>query len=339
MTTASEINRINIAAWVLMAGALMFVLLAHLLPALLAGLLVHELVRVISERISLKRLHGRKAKIVTVALLAAAVVSLLIAGFMGGAAFFRSDAGSLPALLTRLAEILSSSKSMLPAFVRDYIPADTALLRENIAIWLREHATELQGAGKEAAVVAAHVLVGMILGAMISLYEVASHETMRPLSAALAKRVMFFSQSFRRVVFAQVRIALINATFTWIYLGLVLPLLMDVHLPLLKTMVVLTFILGLIPVVGNLVSNSIIVIISLSVSLQLALMSLGYLVAIHKLEYFLNARIVGGQIKARVWEILLAMLTMEAAFGLGGVVAAPIYYAYLKSELSNRGLI
>jgi predicted PurR-regulated permease PerM len=336
--TAPANNNINIAAWILMACAMIFVLLAHLLPALLAGLLVHELVRVISERISLRRLHGRKAKIVTVALLAAVVMSLLIAGFMAGAAFFRSEAGSLPALLTRLAEILSSSKSMLPAFVREYIPADTQLLRQNIATWLREHATELQGAGKEAAVVAAHVLVGMILGAMISLYEIASHETMRPLAAALAKRVMFFSQSFRRVVFAQVRIALINATFTWLYLGVALPL-MDIHLPLLKTMVVLTFLLGLIPVVGNLVSNTVIVIISLSISLKLALMSLGYLVVIHKLEYFLNARIVGGQIKARIWEILLAMLAMEAAFGLGGVIAAPIYYAYLKTELSNRGLI
>lgn len=338
MTASTESSRVNLAAWILMACALMFVLLAHLLPALLAGLLVHELVRVISERISLKRLRGRKAKIVTVALLAAVVVSLLIAGFTAGVAFFRSDAGSLPALLTRLAEILSSSKAMLPAFVREYIPADTQALRLNIATWLREHAAEVQGAGKQAAVVAAQVLVGMILGALISLHEIASHETMRPLAAALAKRVMYFSQSFRRVVFAQVRIALINATFTWLYLGVALPL-MDVHLPLLKTMVALTFILGLIPVVGNLVSNTVIVIISLSISLKLALMSLGYLVIIHKLEYFLNARIVGSQIKARIWEILLAMLAMEAAFGLGGVIAAPIYYAYLKNELSAKGLI
>lgn len=338
MTASTESSRVNLAAWILMACALMFVLLAHLLPALLAGLLVHELVRVISERISLKRLRGRKAKIVTVALLAAVVVSLLIAGFTAGVAFFRSDAGSLSALLTRLAEILSSSKAMLPAFVREHIPADTQALRLNIATWLREHAAEVQGAGKQAAVVSAHVLVGMILGALISLHEIASHETMRPLAAALAKRVMYFSQSFRRVVFAQVRIALINATFTWLYLGVALPL-MDVHLPLLKTMVALTFILGLIPVVGNLVSNTVIVIISLSISLKLALMSLAYLVIIHKLEYFLNARIVGGQIKARIWEILLAMLTMEAAFGLGGVVAAPIYYAYLKNELSAKGLI
>jgi predicted PurR-regulated permease PerM len=63
------------------------------------------------------------------------------------------------------------------------------------------------------------------------------------------------------------------------------------------------------------------------------------LVVVHKLEYFLNARIVGGQIRAHVWELLIAMLAMEAAFGLAGLIAAPIYYAYLKSELEGERLI
>jgi len=30
---------------------------------------------------------------------------------------------------------------------------------------------------------------------------------------------------------------------------------------------------------------------------------------------------------------------MEAAFGIAGIVAAPIYYAYIKSELRVRELI
>jgi len=37
--------------------------------------------------------------------------------------------------------------------------------------------------------------------------------------------------------------------------------------------------------------------------------------------------------------LLLAMLVMEAAFGMAGLVAAPIYYAYLKDELVGRQLI
>jgi len=101
----------------------------------------------------------------------------------------------------------------------------------------------------------------------------------------------------------------------------------------------ITFIAGLLPVVGNLISNTVILIVSLSQSLAIAVASLAFLVVIHKAEYFLNARIVGARIHAKAWELLVAMLVMEAAFGIAGLIAAPIYYAYLKDELAARKLI
>ena len=45
------------------------------------------------------------------------------------------------------------------------------------------------------------------------------------------------------------------------------------------------------------------------------------------------------RIYARAWELLLAMIVMEAAFGIAGLIAAPIYYAYIKNELSIARLI
>jgi hypothetical protein len=30
---------------------------------------------------------------------------------------------------------------------------------------------------------------------------------------------------------------------------------------------------------------------------------------------------------------------MEACFGIPGLIAAPIYYAYLKDELAEKGLV
>lgn len=338
MSAASIERRSLIAAWIIVALGLLFILYAHLLPALLAGLLVHELVAAFAQRRPLNLLRGTGAKLVTVALLAAAIISLLTFGTMSALAFFHSDAGSISVLLAKLAEIIESSKSMLPVYVQDSIPADVEVLKQNIVNWLRSHAVDLQRFGKEAGRMLTHILIGMILGGLISLREVSAADPVRPLSAALAERVERIAAAFRRVVFAQFRIASINAVFTWLYLGVILPLL-GIDLPLLKTLVALTFILGLIPVAGNLISNTIITIVSLSVSLQVALMSLAYLVIIHKLEYFLNARIVGSHINARAWEILVAMLVMEAAFGIDGVIAAPIYYAYLKSELSDRGLV
>ena len=124
----------------------------------------------------------------------------------------------------------------------------------------------------------------------------------------------------------------------WLGAPAILPL-FGINLPLVKTMIAVTFIVGLLPVLGNLISNTVIVVVSLSVSLYVAIGSLVFLIAIHKLEYFINARIIGGQIRARAWELLLAMLVMESAFGIPGVIAAPIYYAYIKYELSARGLI
>ena len=59
----------------------------------------------------------------------------------------------------------------------------------------------------------------------------------------------------------------------------------------------------------------------------------------HKLEYFVNARIIGQRINAAAWEMLLAMLVLDHLFGLAGLVIAPVLYAYLKAELKQAGLV
>ena len=326
--------RFDIAAWVT-AGALLFLTIyLHLLPALLAGLLVYELVHVIAERIT-ARTGG---KVAAVGLLATLIVGLLVAMMFGIVEFVRGDAGSLPRLLIKLAEIVEDSRDRLPAWILDYIPGDAETMKTTAITWLREHAAELRLVGGDIGRVLVHVLIGMVIGAMVSLNE-ASHAVARgPLAAALAERARRLGDAFRNVVFAQVRISALNTFFTAIYLLGVLPL-AGVHLPYAKTLVAITFLAGLLPVVGNLISNTVIVVVSLSQSASAALGSLVFLVVIHKLEYFLNARIVGERIRAKAWEILLAMLLMESAFGIAGLVAAPIYYAYLKDELAARKLV
>jgi predicted PurR-regulated permease PerM len=182
---------------------------------------------------------------------------------------------------------------------------------------------------------AAHLLIGMIIGALVALHDAVPHANLLPLTKALRERAVHLGEAFRRIVFAQVRIAAINAVLTGIYLAVILPL-AGIKLPLIKSMIAITFAAGMLPVVGNLISNTVLVIVALSHSLHIAVISLLYLVIIHKLEYFLNARIIGTQIEAKAWELLIAMLIMEATFGLVGVVAAPVLYAYLKRELAAR---
>ncbi len=336
--THDEALRYDVAAWLMAALALWLVLELRLLPGLLSGLLVYELVHFLAPRLYLGSRRHDKRKLAAVALVTAIVVVLFTALIFGAVAFFRSDSGSLSALLQKMAEIIEGSRARLPGWALQYMPGDAESLKLAVVAWLREHAGALQIAGTEAGLALLHVLIGMVIGALVSLREAGAGQSHGPLARALTERAARLGQAFRRMVFAQVRVAALNTLFTCIYLVLILPL-FGVHLPLIKTMIAITFVAGLLPVVGNLISNTVIVVVSLSHSLDAAAGSLAFLIAVHKFEYFLNARIVGAQIRASAWELLLAMLVMEAAFGIAGLIAAPIYYAYAKGELADRGLI
>lgn len=271
------------------------------------------------------------AKLVALSIIAAVIIGACTALILLLLGFLHGKLGHLSVLLDHMAVILESARDR---YGWQWIPA-TEQLKTQLAHALREHSGELQKTGGELGRLLVHALVGIVVGA------VAAFETgrpVRPLAVALQERMGRLLDAFQRVVFAQIRISVLNTVFTATYLLVVLPL-FHVDLPLRKTLVVITFVAGLIPVLGNLLSNTAIVVISLGTSLPVAFASLAYLVIIHKLEYFLNARIVGKEIRAAAWEILVAMILFEAVFGIAGVIAAPILYAYGKRELSDRGLI
>jgi len=330
---------VEIASWILAAVALFLVFHLHLLSAFLWGYAAYELVHVLGEKLFMRgrRAAGKRWAVVILAVLVVTALTLTVVGLL---AFFRGRGAlaSFPALLAQRADILETSKGHLPAWLANEIPDNADDLRNFGVTWLRVHAGELQTVGEQIGRSFVHALIGMVIGALVSLGEVATAGSRGPLAEALAERARRLGDAFRRIVFAQVRISAVNTLLTALYLGVLLPIL-GVSLPLVKTLIVLTFLAGLLPVAGNLISNTVIVIVSLAHSPGVALGSLIFLIVVHKLEYFLNARIVGTQIKAKAWELLLAMLVMESAFGMAGLIAAPIYYAYLKDELASRGLI
>jgi predicted PurR-regulated permease PerM len=330
-------SKYTVAAWVLTGVALFLVLQLHLLSALLAGMLVYALVHVIAPTLN-RHLSDQRAKLIAVGLLAVLVVMLITAVIVGTIVFFRSDAGGLSALLAQMAVIIESSSSAMPPWIIEDMPAGPEELKETLAAWFRAHAADVQLMGKQVGRLVGHTVIGMVIGAMVALHEALPTATNRPLTRELVERVVRLGHAFRGVVFAQIQISLINTIITGIYLVIVLPI-FGVNLPLKKTLVVATFVTGLLPVVGNLISNVVIVVVSLSHSFNVAAGSLLFLIVIHKLEYFLNARIVGRRVECRAWELLLAMVAMEAAFGIAGVIAAPIYYVYIKTELEDRGVV
>lgn len=337
MNKAKTLTRSDIASYVLAALALFIVVEFSLLVALFSGLLVYALAHVLVPTIE-KRYSSNKARTIAVVLLSSVIILLISAAIWGILVFFRSEAGNLQNLLQKLADIIEASRNQLPEWLSAYLPEGVEALRELMTGWLREHAGEAKGLGQEAGHIIVQLVLGMIIGSMVALQDATTEDNYRPFAKALLDRIGNLNLMFSKIVFAQVRISLINTAFTAVYLLVILPL-AGVHLPLTKSMIAITFLAGLIPVVGNIVSNTVIVIVGLSHSLQIAVASLVFMVVIHKLEYFLNARIIGSQINARAWEMLTAILVMETLFGMPGLVAAPVFYAYLKKELMDRQLV
>jgi predicted PurR-regulated permease PerM len=298
--------------------------------------LVFQLVHTISPRIE-RHMSSQWARWLSVVFLSAVIVGALTGITLGVSSRIENDVPSVQHLLDQAMQLIDQARGRIPQFIASYLPVDTEQMKARATELMQTHANMLQQSGTTAARGFTHVLLGMIIGAIIAVG--AQNQVQRlPLSTAFVTRVSRFADAFRRIVFAQVKISALNTVFTAIFLLVILPMFHD-QLPLSKTLVLITFIVGLLPVIGNLISNTVIVAVALSVSFPAAVMSLVFLILIHKLEYFLNARIVGTQIRSRAWELLIAMLVMEAAFGLSGLVAAPIYYAYLKSELEGEGLL
>ncbi len=321
-----------------MGLALLTVLTLDLVGALLAGLLVVYLVNMLAGVVRIPYLHNRYIKLVLVGVLASIVVTALTFAGIGISVFLRGGPDNLATLFTQLATIMDDLRGILPEAVVSYFPADADGVRATMAAWFRDNAEQIRLIGTDTLRIVVHVLAGLIIGGMIALRQATSLTRTKPLALALAQRADRLTTAFRRIMLAQVPISAINTVLSGIYLAVVLPL-YGIDLPFVKTLIAITFIAGLLPVVGNLISNTAIFLVSMTHSFTLAAVSLGYLVIIHKLEYLLNARIVGSHINARAWELLIAMLVLEAIFGLSGLIMAPLAYAYVKYELSEQGLV
>jgi predicted PurR-regulated permease PerM len=332
-----SLARLSAAGYLLTAAALWLVLALHLLPAMFAGLLVYALVNALASGMQ-RHLPGARAHGIVVALLAAVVVGILTLAIAAAIAFLNTEPGNPTLLFERMTPLIERARIQLPAIIVNHLPDNSDDVRTVVIEWLRMHAAQLQLVGKQAVRVIVQLLVGIVLGAMLAFYSARARPAGGPLTVVLNARCANLAIAFRDVVFAQTKISALNTLFTGIFLFIVLPL-FGVHLPLAKTLVVTTFVVGLLPVIGNLISNTLIFVVALSISLWVAVAALAFLIVIHKLEYFLSARIVGTQIQARAWELLIAMLLMETLFGISGLAAAPIYYAYLKRELAGARLI
>jgi predicted PurR-regulated permease PerM len=142
-------------------------------------------------------------------------------------------------------------------------------------------------------------------------------------------RLQIFYYYFKRVMGGQIIISAINtllSALVIIPLGLRHPYLM----------IAIVFLCGLFPIVGNLVSNSVLVITAfVSIGFWGAGVCLILLVTVHKLEYFLNSRIIGGIVRLPMTITLGALIFFEVLLGIPGLILAIPLTLFIRHELEH----
>jgi len=329
-------NKIKIASYIAITALILGTLFLHLVPAAFIAILVYLISTKLSTWLANHVPEGR-ARLLAISFIAFFIAGLFVVTGMLLGHFFGSHE-TIAGLAEKLGDVLIDVRSKVPPALLPYVPETVLDLKENFAYALKVHGAELTAIGKEGLHALAHILIAIAIAAILTLHRFKDANNSKPLARAMRERLSLLMAAFANVVFAQARISAINTVLTGIYLLGVLPL-SGVSLPYAKTLVIATFFTGLIPIIGNLISNTLIVLVSLGVSFNVAVASLVFLIAIHKLEYFINARIVGERVHAAAWELLLAMLAMETIFGVPGLLAAPIVYAYFKAELAKADLV
>ena len=142
-------------------------------------------------------------------------------------------------------------------------------------------------------------------------------------------RLRIFYIYFRRVMGGQVIIALINTVISSVAIFA-----LDLHHPFLMIFVV--FFCGLFPVVGNLMSNSVLTINAfVSTGMWGTVFCLVLLVGVHKLEYILNSKIIGGIVHLPMVVSLGALIFCEVLLGISGLILAIPLVLFVRHEFEH----
>jgi len=260
---------------------------------------------------------------------------VVIAAAWGMVHFTKKTYVELPtiveAVIPRVVEYAEKQDIQLP--FTDYNSAKNMAIQET-----RERIANVGSYARNAAFGFAQLLIGLVIAASLflnrrwdvdnepgavkdSLYSTVARE--------LSVRFETFYASFSRVIGAQITISAINTVLTGVFLFW-----NDYNYKV--VLIGATFLCGLLPIIGNIISNTLIVGVSFTMSPQMALVALIFLIVIHKFEYFLNSKIVGDRIKNPMWLTLIGLVLGEKLMGVPGMILAPVVLYYIKVEASKN---
>ena len=214
---------------------------------------------------------------------------------------------------------------------------DYASLKDLALDEVKQDFASLGRHAREAGFTVVQLLIGLVVAASLFLsakWGAENDPGMAPDShyatvvRELSERFQTFFRSFSKVAGAQIIISAINTALTCGFL-------LWAGYSYVAVITATTFLCGVLPIIGNLISNTLIVFVGFTISPHTAFLALIFLIVIHKLEYFLNSKIIGDRIKTPMWLTLIGIVLGEKLMGIPGMILAPIVLHYLKVEASQ----
>ncbi len=308
-----------------------YVLIALLLLIVCVMHLATPFITVLFSYFALRKLRfGRRGKTLAVVLFLILVAALGTGTFI----FVKQAYVAIPKIVsTTVPTILEQAR----LYGIELPFSDYAGLKAFVGESLGEQLADIGKYATEAVITIASLIIGIVVA--VSLFLDARFQ-LEPEKQAIddniyasvwkevGARFKTFYHSFDTVMGAQIVISAINTTLTSAFL-------LWNDFPHIPVIIVMTFLCGLLPIIGNLISNTLIVGVAFTLSPNTALWSLVFLVVLHKLEYFLNSKVIGDRIKNPMWLTLLGLIIGETLMGIPGMILAPVVLHYIKVEASK----
>jgi predicted PurR-regulated permease PerM len=325
------ITRLNAIGWLAFLGLLgLFIalgLLKFLVFLLFMHLVVDLMIQAFGDRVPFV---SRRAVLYGVYALVAVVITLL------ATVIAPSYVAELPAYRQALEKSLGDRVTDLLASWN--ISLNIPDLETRAIEWGRDHVGESLDFARRVGTNVVLLLIAFIITFLVERDRISgSRENKAPrdqgnlwlfLAGFVQDKISAFYGFFRQVMAGQVVISAINAALTVI-------LLVVLGIPSKLALTVMVFLFGLLPVVGNLISNTLICISALLWGgLSQMIVALIFLVVIHKLEYFLNSKIIGNIVHLPVYMTLLGLIVGEALFQISGMILSIPVILFVRAELS-----
>lgn len=327
-----------------------FILSVKIGAGLIAGLAIFSLTRytrrVVTkscdryiQKVSNPAIHWLLARLplAITTLIVAALAVLIGLGFTNAVKFVAQtliEQG--PKLIDEAIYNLGQVTQSLPDSIREKVPGNPEDFFRLIRNSFGDGIGYIRNFGGASFFIFLQLVFAFILGVSAGLMR--ARENSGPLSRSWTGVLEQYVRCFTLLMGAQVYVSIWNTFCTAMFVYFILPF-FDVILPFRELLLMFTAIASLIPAAGNIMANTLILVLTIRHGPFVAAGSVTYLFVIHKLEYFVNGYIIGRNVRASVPEMLIAIIFGEVAFGLPGLITAPVTYAFLKLHWQRWGWV